>query len=240
MNQTTLQTMCKMRFHGMESAFRELSSKNISNDMTVDQAINYLIQSEWEYRENRRIERNIQSAKFRYQATLDNISFTPERNLDKNQILRLSDCSFIDKGENVLITGYTGVGKSYLATAIGYQACLKGKKVYYRNAQKLFAALRVASVDGTYLKELDKIEKQDLLIIDDFGLEILDNKTSLSLLEILEDRTNKRSTIIASQVPYEKWYDVIAESTIADAILDRIITSSHKISLKGDSLRKKR
>ena len=154
--------------------------------------------------------------------------------------MRLADCSYIERAENVIVTGATGVGKSYIATALGHQACLKGKKVLYRNAQKLFTQLRISRADGSYIKEMAKIEKKDVFIIDDFGLEVLDHKTSLMLLEILEDRIGKKTTIVASQLPYEKWYDVITEKTIADAIMDRLINSSHKITLLGESMRKKK
>ena len=134
----------------------------------------------------------------------------------------------------------TGVGKSYIATALGHQACLRGKKVLYSNAQKFFTLLRISRADGSYIKEISKIEKEDGLIIDDFGLEELDHKISLMLLEILEDRIGRKTTIIALQLPYEKWYDGIAEKTIADAIMDRLINSSHKIAPQGESMRKKK
>ena len=137
--------------------------------------------------------------------------------------------NFLAKDENLLITGSTGVGKSYLATALGYQACIDGKRVMYFNATKMFSRLKMAKADGSYLKELAKLERQHLIIIDDFGLQALDNQNRTTLMEIIEDRHNKASVIITSQLPVNKWYDIIGEKTIADAILDRLIHQAHRI-----------
>jgi DNA replication protein DnaC len=178
-------------------------------------------------------------ARFRYQASMEQVDYTARRELDKNQMLRLSSCSWISSKQNLILTGSTGVGKSFLASALGHQACMQGYKVCYRNCSKLFDELKIAKADGTYIKEISKIEKQDLLILDDFGLKPLDDNQRLILLELLEDRHGKRSTIITSQLPVNKWYDIIGEPTIADAILDRLVHSSHRIELAGDSMRKK-
>ena len=240
MNQSTLNKLNQMHLWGMEATLKGILGSVQNDKLTADELVELLVQSEWEYRENQKISRCLNNAAFRYQAFLDNIDYSPGRKLDKNLIMRLADCSYIERAENVIITGATGVGKSYIATALGHQACLKGKKVLYRNAQKLFTQLRISRADGSYVKEMAKIEKKDVFIIDDFGLEVLDHKTSLMLLEILEDRIGKKTTIIASQLPYEKWYDVITEKTIADAIMDRLINSSHKITLYGESMRKKK
>jgi DNA replication protein DnaC len=138
-----------------------------------------------------------------------------------------------------LITGPTGVGKSFIASAIGHQACLLGYRILYFNTQKLFAKLKILKADGTYLKEMTRIEKCDLLILDDFGMQNLDNATRMNLMEIIEDRHGRKSTLIASQLPVASWYEVIGESTIADAILDRLIHGAHRMELKGSSMRKK-
>ena len=230
----------QMHLWGMETALKGIMG-GVQNDiLTADELVELLIQAEREYRENQKIERCLNNAAFRYQAFIDSIDYSPGRKLDKNLMMRLADCSYIDRAENVVITGATGVGKSYIATALGHQACLKGKKVLYRNAQKLFTLLRICRADGSYIKEMSKIEKKDVFIIDDFGLEVLDHKASLMLLEILEDRIYKKTTIIASQLPFEKWYDVISDKTVADAIIDRLNNTSHKITLQGESMRKKK
>jgi DNA replication protein DnaC len=157
----------------------------------------------------------------------------------KNTFLRLGDCSFIKRAENILISGPAGIGKTCIATALGYQACLMGFSVAYFNLQKLFTKLKIAKADGTYLKEMERIEKKDLVILDDYALQKLDQNMSMALLEIIEDRYKKRPVIIASQLPLEDWYDFCEGKTVADAIFDRIINASHKILLKGNSLRKK-
>lgn len=240
MDQSTLNKLNQMHLWGMETALKGIIGGVRNDSLTADELVELLVQAEWEYRENQKIERCLSNAAFRYQAFIDNIDYSPGRKLDKNLMMRLADCSYIDRAENVIITGATGVGKSYIATALGHQACLKGKKVLYRNAQKLFTLLRICRADGSYIKEMSKIEKKDVFIIDDFGLEVLDHRTSLMLLEILEDRNNKKTTIIASQLPFEKWYDVISDKTVADAIIDRLNNTSHKITLQGESMRKKK
>jgi DNA replication protein DnaC len=154
--------------------------------------------------------------------------------------MRFADCSFIDKAECILITGSTGIGKSYIASALGYHACSMGFKVMYYNMPKLFTKLKMSKADGSYLKEVNRIERQHLLILDDFGMQPFDAQKRIALMELIEDRHGKGALIITSQVPVNKWYDIIGEQTIADAILDRIIHNAHRLELKGESLRKKR
>jgi DNA replication protein DnaC len=160
--------------------------------------------------------------------------------LNKNQIERLAGCDFIAKGENILISGSTGTGKSYIASAIGHQACLLGYKTLYFNTSKLFSILKMAKGDGSYIKEINRIEKQQLLILDDFGIQPLDALNRSALMEIIEDRHGKTSIIITAQVPVSKWHEVIGETTIADAIMDRIVHGAHRIDLTGESMRKKK
>lgn len=240
MNNTTLEKMRKMKFFGMFRAFKtSLESAELEN-YTPDEMIANLIESEWEDRQNRNIERQLKNARFRYKAALEDLHYTADRNIDKNQIMRFAECSFINKKENILITGSTGIGKSYIASAIGHQACSLGYKVLYHNTTKLFGKLKMAKADGSYIKEVAKIERQNLLILDDFGIQPFDSQSRAALMEIIEDRHGKSSIIITSQVPVSKWHEVIGEKTVADAILDRIIHEAHRLELKGESLRKKR
>ena len=191
-------------------------------------------------RHNRRIERSIKNTRFHYKSNIESINFEQSRNLDRNLVLRLAGCEFVEKNENILITGSTGVGKSYLGTALGYQACIEGFKVSYFNTNKLFAKLKMAKADGSYVRELAKIQRQEVIILDDFGLQALDSQNRITLLELIEDRHNNGSVIVTSQIPVQGWYDIICEKTIADAILDRLIHQSHRLELKGESMRKKR
>jgi len=234
-----LNKMAQMKLHGMLHSYRSLLDSRQHHDLTHDEVISMLIQSEWEHRENKKIDRYRKGAKFRYTAGIEELRFTASRGLDKTQVLRLAEGNFIQQRENILVTGPTGVGKSFLASALGHQACELGYKTLYFNTQKLFSRLKMMKADGSYSREIAKIERSDLLILDDFGLQPLDNTARMILLEIIEDRHGRRSTIISSQLPVQKWYEVIGESTIADAVLDRMIHTAHRMELKGESLRKK-
>ena len=239
MNETTLEKMRKMKFFGMFRAFKTSLESGKLEDYTADEMIASLVDSEWEDRQNRTLERQVKNARFRYKAAIEELHYHTSRNIDRNQIMRFAECSFIDKHENILISGSTGIGKSYIASAIGHQACSLGYKVMYHSTSKLFGKLKMAKADGSYIKEVAKIERQNLLILDDFGIQPFDTQSRAALLEIIEDRHGKNSTIITSQVPVSKWHDVIGEKTVADAILDRIIHQAHRLELKGESLRKK-
>ena len=238
MNQHTVQQMGGLRLYGMQTAFKNFVELPPPLGFTNDELTQYLVQSEWDDRKHRSLQRNIKTAKFRYTASKEDVDFSTTRELDKNQVDRLFACDFIKKGQDVFITGSTGTGKSYLASAIGHQACLLGFKVYYASTAKLMSILKMAKADGSHLKELQRIEKQDLLILDDFGIQSFDASGRAFLMDIVEDRHSKRSTIIASQVPVKNWYDVIGEQTVADAILDRLVHQSVRVELKGESLRK--
>ena len=240
MNEATVTKMKQMNLNGMHNAFKTAIESGKTDHYTIDQFTSMLIDSEWDERHNRRIERSIKNARFHYKSNIESLNFEVSRNLDRTQILRLADCEFVTKNQNVLITGSTGVGKSFLGTALGYQACIEGYKVSYYNTSKLFAKLKIAKADGSYLRELAKLERQDVLILDDFGLQALDGQNRITLLEIIEDRHNNGSIIVTSQIPVQGWYDIIGEKTIADAILDRLIHNSHRIELSGESMRKKR
>ncbi len=228
-----------MKFFGMVRAFRTSIENGSMIQMTGDEMVSMLIDAEWDDRNNRRIERQMRNAKFRYKANIEQLHFDIDRNLDKNQFMRMAECTFIGRKENLLITGSTGIGKSFIASAIGNQACTLGFKVLYANTTKLFTRLKMAKADGSYIREVAKIERQDLLILDDFGLQPLDASNRSVLMEIIEDRHGTRSTIITSQLPVAQWYEVIGEQTIADAILDRIVHDAHRMELVGESIRRR-
>ncbi|NJY64315.1 ATP-binding protein [Salinimicrobium sp. CDJ15-81-2] len=237
-NNQTIEKLKQMRLGAMAQLHLQHVKNNQLNDITADEYLALLTDHEWEDRENRKIDRLFKQANFRQKASLAEINYTSSRNLDKNMFVRLGSLDFMARKENVILTGASGVGKSYLAQALGHQACLMGYKTVYSNTARLFKKFKLSKVDGTYLKELNKLLKADLLILDDFGLQAFDNHARETLMDIIDDRYNKTSTILSSQIPVSAWYDIIGEGTIADAILDRIVNSSHRIDLKGESLRK--
>jgi DNA replication protein DnaC len=241
MNYTqTLEQMRSLRLHGMAEALENLINAKQIATLSAEQLITMLVQHEHDERHGRKIDRLTKAAKFRYNAALDQIRPDANRNLDATLLAQLTTCAWIDNNENILITGPAGVGKSNLASALGHQACLNGFRVIYFNCQKLFYSLRLGKMDGTHRKQINAIAKADVLIIDDFGLQKLDDYSRLDLMEVMEDRHGKKSTILSSQLPVAAWYDIIGEPTLSDAILDRITSKSIRIDLKGESLRKKK
>ena len=240
MTQETLEKIRKLHLWGMARTYETSLENDKLTGLSADELVKMLIEAEWDDRQNRNIERRMRNARFRYQSSMESIDYQAERNLDRGQILRFAECNFIRKHENIIITGSTGIGKSYIATALGHQACTLGFKVYYANLGKLFSRLKMGKADGSYLKEISKIERQDLLIIDDFGLLPIDTQNRSALMEIVEDRHKRSSMIITSQLPINCWHEVIGEKTVADAILDRIVHDAHRIELRGESLRKTR
>ena len=237
-NNQTVEKLKQMRLGAMAELHLQYVKNNQLNDSTPDEYLGLLTDHEWENRQNLKIERLIKQAGFRQKADFAEVDFSVTRNLDKNMFNRLATLDFMKRKENIIITGASGVGKSYLAQALGYQSCFESLKVLYSNTARLFTKLKLSKADGTYIKELQKLQKVNLLILDDFGLQAFDNNAREILMDIIEDRHNKMSTIISSQIPVSVWYDIIGEGTIADAILDRIVNSSHRIDLKGESLRK--
>jgi DNA replication protein DnaC len=234
----TLQTIRALRLTGMADRCEAINGLPQHQRPQLEVLLAQLLEAEELYRNHRRSTLSIKNARFRYQASLREINFTDGRNLTKETITALSDCSFIDRGEYIIITGATGCGKSFLASAIGYQACSLNKKVAYFSLPKLLGKIKTDKIDGAFRKETERIESKHLLILDDWGLTPLDTQSRLALLQIIEDRHNKYATIITSQLPVTAWYQYIGDDTIADAILDRIIHQAHRIDLKGESLRK--
>jgi DNA replication protein DnaC len=230
----------QMRLAGMARGWQALNETKQVFDLSFSEGLEILIEREEEERKNNRFNRMIKGARFRYQASLEELSYEPSRGLNKSIISDLATCAYIARGESVLITGATGCGKSFLASALGHQACLHGHSVIYFNTQKFMLRTKMARSDGSILKYFDKIAKASLVILDDFGLTRMEQQQQFDLLEIIEDRHGKASTIIVSQLPVTNWFDVISETTIADAILDRLVHSAYRIELKGESMRKKR
>lgn len=231
--------MSQMRLHGMAQAYQSLQETRKLHELDLNEGLELLLQAEDLERQNRRFKRLEYNASFRYKASMEELKTDPSRGVDKQLIAALATGEYIEKGTSVLITGATGCGKSFMASALGHQACMQGYTVNYFNTQKLMLKLKMSRLEGSIYKLFEKLSKTNLLIMDDFGLARLDGQQQMDLMELIEDRHARTATIIASQLPVASWYDVIGEETIADAILDRLIHTSYRIELKGESLRKK-
>lgn len=238
--QTTMEKLKSLRLKAMSELYHRSINEKQFPKYTADELIALMVDTEWEARYNNKIGLLIKNARFSLSASPNDIDYTSHRNLDKNTFQRLLTLGFIKEAENVIITGPTGVGKSFLAQAIGVEACTFTKKTIYYNWLNFSEQIKLSKIDGSYLKFLQKIQHAELLIIDDFGLHPFDNYTRQALMDIVETKYNKSSIIIASQIPVSKWHELIGEGTIADAILDRLVHASHRIELNGESLRKKR
>lgn len=238
--QSTLEQLQELKLSGMAKRYDAIMQQPIHQQPEPHEMIAMLTEAEASYRVYQRTELYLRMAKLRYQATAEQINCTPGRGITKEMLVMLSDGTFIEKSENLLIVGSTGSGKSYLACAMGRNACLLGHRTLYYSMNRFIEALAAARLDGTYIRWINQIAKTPLLIIDDFGLQPLTHDMRITMLQILEDRFAKGSTIITSQLPVGKWYEYINEPTLADAICDRLTANAHKIELKGESLRKKK
>ncbi len=237
MKNESLDMFRQMKLAGMADAYQAVLSVPINNQPDAHELIAQLLDAEYQHRTDRRTKMFLRLSKLRYQATIQDIECSENRNLSKENLSFLADCNYINRAENILITGATGCGKSYLACALGHNACLHGYRTLYFNLNRFAEQISLAKTDGTMIKWLDKIKKAKLIVLDDFGLQPLSQSVKLALLQILEDRYGKASIIICSQLPLNSWHAYLDEPTIADAILDRIVPKSHRIDLKGESLR---
>lgn len=237
--QATVERMLKMKLDGMAASYKNIADLPIDKQPDTHQCIATLVDAELQNRAHKKTSMLLRLSKLRYRVVIQDVICSNERNLPKELIAKLSDCSFIDRSENILISGATGCGKSFLACALGYQACLLGYRTLYFNLNRFIEDLAVAKLQGTFIRWINRIKKAPLVIFDDFGLQPLNHDIKLAMLQILEDRYQIGSTIIASQLPVKTWYEYINEPTVADAILDRLTAKCSKIELKGKSLRKR-
>jgi DNA replication protein DnaC len=235
----TLEKMRAMRLRTMAELYQQSLSSNTLGELSLDEVMATLIDAEWEDRQQRKIAGLLRRAGFRQQASATDIDYHPDRGLDRTLMGRLLSLNFARKAENLIITGPTGTGKSWLGQAIGRQACLMGRKTRYFVIARFFDEAKLAKLDGSWPKLLKSLYKTDLLILDDFGLHPMDGPDRQLLMDLIETRHQSASTILCSQIPVSGWHKLIGEGTIADAILDRVVYSSHRLELKGESLRKK-
>lgn len=240
LNQPTIDKLNELRLFGMAKALEEQNGSTEYEGLAFLDRLGLLVDRESAERDSKRLRTRLKQAKLRLTATIEDVNFRHPRGLDKSLILTLAGCNWIREHHNIIITGPTGVGKSYLACALAHKACREGFRALYLRAPRLFDDLAIARADGRYRKILAGYARLDLLIIDDWGLATLNEEQRRDILEILEDRHDLRSTLIASQMPIAKWHKVIGDPTLGDAILDRLVHNAHKLALKGDSLRKKR
>ncbi|WP_057937884.1 IS21-like element helper ATPase IstB [Algoriphagus resistens] len=241
MNQyNTIEKMKQMRLGTMAELYHKCLTEHLYSDLSTDELLAFLVDSEWEDRQNKSIDNLIHQAGFKQVAAATNIDYHASRNLDRGLFERLLGLGFIKNKTNILITGATGSGKSYLAQCLGGQACQNKYRTLYYNTARFFDSVRLAKLEGTYHKLLKKLEKTQVLILDDFGLAPMDAQGRIALMDIMEDRYEKSSTIIASQIPVSQWQEAIGDDSISDAVLDRLVYSSHRIELEGLSMRSKK
>lgn len=236
----TIEKLETLRLAGMTKALKEQMEMEDIGDMTFEERLGLLADRESAVRDTRRLKTRLRKAKLRQNACIEDIDFGHARGLDRSLILRLAECRWIAGHENLIITGPTGVGKSYLACAFAQKACREGYTAVYQRLSRLFEDLSLAKGDGRYLKLITALTKTDLLVLDDYGLAALNQEQRHDLLEILEERHGLKSTLVTSQLPLEHWHEQIGDPTLADAILDRLIHNAHKIQMKGGSMRKRK
>lgn len=236
----TLEKLTTLRFTGMAAALDEQMQMNSLEGLGFEERLGLLLDREMAVRQTRAMNTRLRKARLRQDGCMEDIDFRYPRGLDKSLVMRLADCQWIKERNNLIITGPTGVGKTYLACVFAQKACREGYSALYLRTTKLFEDLALAKGDGRYLKLLTSFAKTDLLVLDDYGLEQLGREQRHDLLEILEDRHGLKSTLVTSQLPIDHWHEQIGDPTLADAILDRLVHSAHKIKLDGDSMRKKK
>ena len=240
LTQDTLRKLNEMKLSGMARGFESQMASAAAGHLGFEERFGLLVDQETTYRDNRRLQRLLQAAKLRENACMEDIDYRPGRGLDRSEVASLALCNWIRQGHNLIVTGPTGGGKTWFACALGNQACRLGLSVLFARLPLLLEDLAVSHGDGSFRKRLAQLAKVDLLILDDFGMATLNAHGRNDLLEVIEQRSGARSTLITSQLPVDRWHDYLSggNPTVADAILDRLVSGSHRIELKGESMRK--
>jgi DNA replication protein DnaC len=239
LNEQTFDKLYGLKLFGMAEAFKEQLQQPNLNDLSFEERLGLLVDRQWTFKEDCRLQRLLKDAKLKIQACPEDIDYKNPRGIDKSVFARLLSGDWIQKHQNVIISGPTGVGKTFLACALAQKACREGFRAFYIRLPKLFYHLALSKADGSYPKTMKKLLRAQILVVDDFGLAPLTDPERRDLLEVIEDRHGATSTIVTSQLPIDNWHEHIGDPTIADAILDRLIHNAHRINLKGASMRKK-
>lgn len=241
LNEETHNKLTSMKLYGLAAAFQGyLEQARGADELSFDERFGIFVDREWTDRQDRRLTNRLKGAKLREPACLEDVDYRHPRGLDRSVMQRLTTCQWVKNHEAVLLTGATGLGKTWLACALAHQACREGYTALYVRVPRLLHNLTLARADGSYVRELGRMARTDLLILDDWGLAPMGDQERHDMLEIIEDRNGLKATIVTSQVPVANWHDTIGDPTIADAILDRLVNRAHRIELKGPSLRRKR
>jgi DNA replication protein DnaC len=239
LTQQTVSQLKALKFDGMARAFEEQLGLTASSSLSFEERFGIVVDREMAWRDTRRLERLLKAAKLKNpQACVEDVEFRQSRGIDQRMIATLAGCDWVRHAQNLILTGPTGAGKTWIACAFGQQACRQGFSVFYVRVGRLFEELKIAHGDGSFSRRLAQLAKVDVLLLDDWGLQDLDQGARNDLLEVLDDRVGTRSTVITSQLPLEHWHAWLQDPTLADAILDRLVHQAHKLPLKGESMRK--
>ena len=240
LNQQTIEKLHALKLTGMAEALKDQLLQPDIQRLSFEERFGLIVDRQLAWKEDHRLHRYLKEAKLKLDACVEDIDYQTPRGIDQSVIMRLISCDWIRHHQNIIITGATGTGKTYLACALANKGCREGYRTFYIRSPKLYYELAVSRGDGSYGKMINKLARTQILIIDDLGLAPMTDSERRDLLEVIEDRHGNASTIITSQLPIENWHEHIGDPTIADAILDRLIHNAHKINLKGVSMRKKR